>query len=236
MGNRSREIEKMKLITLDFESYYDSEYSLSKNTTEAYIRDPRFETIMVGLKVNDEPTYTVVGSDIRDALRDLDIPNSAMLCHHSHFDGLILSHHYGLKPKIWFDTLPMGRAELGSVVAKGMSLGSMSEHLGLGVKGHEVVLAKGKHLADFTPEELRAYRRYCCNDVDLTYKIYQKLRPSFSTSELKLIDLTTRLFTEPVLELDTELLEKYRKQVLENKERLMLNIAVDLMGYIRGDK
>ena len=33
----------MDVYTLDFETYYDQEYSLSKMTTEAYVRDPRFE-------------------------------------------------------------------------------------------------------------------------------------------------------------------------------------------------
>ena len=36
------------LITIDFETYYDKEYSLSKLTTEEYIRDKKFEVIGVG--------------------------------------------------------------------------------------------------------------------------------------------------------------------------------------------
>ena len=31
----------MDVYTLDFETYYDQEYSLSKVTTEEYVRDPR---------------------------------------------------------------------------------------------------------------------------------------------------------------------------------------------------
>ena len=33
----------MKILTIDFETYYDREYSLSKLTTEEYVRDDRFE-------------------------------------------------------------------------------------------------------------------------------------------------------------------------------------------------
>lgn len=226
----------MNLVTLDFESAYGDEYTLSKMTTEAYVRDPRFEAIMVGIKVNDGASYTAVGQDIPDALSDVQLYKNACLCHHSHFDGLILSHHYNQRPKIWFDTLPMGRAELGSVISRGMSLGSMAEHLGLGKKGHEVVQAKGKRLADFTPQELMQYRGYCRNDVDLTYQIYQQLYPKFSVSELKLMDLTTRLFTEPVLELDTSLLEEYREQVLRNKEFLMLRAGITREECMSGAK
>ena len=37
----------MNLITIDFETYYSREYSLTKMTTEEYIRSPFFEVIGV---------------------------------------------------------------------------------------------------------------------------------------------------------------------------------------------
>ena len=46
----------MDVATLDFETYYDREYSLSKIPTEEYIRSPLFETIGVSIKINDGPT------------------------------------------------------------------------------------------------------------------------------------------------------------------------------------
>ena len=48
----------MNVITIDFETYYDKVYSLSKLTTEEYIRNPQFEIIGVGIKINnDEPQW-----------------------------------------------------------------------------------------------------------------------------------------------------------------------------------
>ena len=44
------------LVTLDFETYYDQEYSLRKMTTAEYVNDPRFFIHMVGIKLNDGPT------------------------------------------------------------------------------------------------------------------------------------------------------------------------------------
>jgi hypothetical protein len=43
----------MKIITLDFETYYDRAYSLSKLTTEEYIRDEQFEVIGVSVQEDD---------------------------------------------------------------------------------------------------------------------------------------------------------------------------------------
>ncbi len=220
----------MRLVALDFETYYDAEYSLSKLTTEHYVRDDRFEALMVGLKVIEDDhvhsTYTAVGGDIRYALRELELEKAAVLCHHSQFDGLILNHHYGIRPKIWFDTIPMARAEVGSVAARGMSLRALADHFGIGVKGREVGDAKGKHLSDFSAAELEAYRVYCGNDVDLTYELHQLLWRKFTPTELKLIDVTTRLFTEPMLELDTALLEDYKNSVVANKATLLLKAGI----------
>ena len=63
----------MNLITLDMETYYDRQYSLTKLTTEEYIRDPRFQIIGVSTKLNDEPAVWVSGStaDILAHLRTL---------------------------------------------------------------------------------------------------------------------------------------------------------------------
>ena len=48
----------MNLITIDFETYYNKEYSLKKLTTEEYVRDPRFEVLGVAIKVNNGETDT----------------------------------------------------------------------------------------------------------------------------------------------------------------------------------
>lgn len=217
----------MNLITLDFETYYAADYTLSRMTTEEYIRDPRFETIMVGVKINNDKPMVFIGDHVPLALRALDIPNSILCCHHAQFDGLILSHHYGITPKIWLDTIPMARAEVGSVAARGMSLATLAEYYGLQAKGDEVLDAKGKHLADFTPYELKQYAKYCANDVELTKSICDKLLPRFTKNELKLIDITTRLFTEPILEFDTPLLEYYKQQVVANKAFLLMRSGVE---------
>ena len=51
----------MQILTIDFETYYDRTYSLSKVTTEEYIRDELFEAIGVSVKINDEPAQWFSG-------------------------------------------------------------------------------------------------------------------------------------------------------------------------------
>lgn len=218
----------MQIITLDFETYYDKDYSLSKITTEEYIRDPRFQVIGVGVKVNDGKTewFTGTHGKIKEFLAQYNWTNSAVLAHNMMFDGAIMSWRFGIRPKVLFDTLCMARAIHG--VEKSASLKALAENYAVGEKGTEVLDAKGKRRGDFEPEELSAYGRYCVNDVDLTYDIFNiMMSRGFPKSELKLIDLTLRMFTEPTLELDRGRLEAHLQKTQVMKEDLLKSAGVE---------
>lgn len=224
------------IITVDFETYYDREFSLSKITTEEYVRDSRFEVIGVGVKVDDKPTefFTGTHDELGAILSAYDWGSSFVLAHNTMFDGAILSWRFGIKPMAWLDTLCMARAVDG--IEAGNSLAKLAERYNLGVKGHEVVNALGKRRTAFSDEDLSRYADYCCNDVDLTYRLFQCLAPRFNKAELKLIDLTLRMFTEPVLELNLPLLEQHLEEVKERKEKLMFAADSDRDTLMSNDK
>lgn len=227
----------MKAVVIDFETYYGEGYSLSLKgmTTEKYVRDERFETILCGFKVGEEDSFWCEAHDVPYYLKHLDIKNNAVIAHHAHFDGLILSHHYGVKPKLWIDTLSMARAVRG---LKGVKLGlaDLAKKFGLGEKGNEVVQAYGKRLHQFTPGELAAYGSYCCNDCDLEYKLAQVLGEPFNKTELQLIDNTIRAFTEPVLEINVDLLRTYLADLKARKTTLLVEAGVQLDEMRSNDK
>lgn len=218
----------MHLITTDFETFYDTDYSLSRMTTEEYVRDPRFQVIGVSTKVDDGPTVWVTGTaqEIIAHLNSLPWENGMLLAHNTMFDGAILTWWCGIKPKALADTLLMSRAVYGSEVSH--SLKALAERRGAGVKGTEVVQAKGLRRQDFPPRQLREYGVYCCNDVDLTYDIFVgMLADGFPQQELRLIDLTLRMFTDPVLELDAGHLKKHLQDVQQRKDALLVEAGVE---------
>ena len=194
----------MSIITIDFETYYDKDYSLSKMTTEEYINDPSFEVIGVGVKMDDGETEWYTDEGIEQVLRDIDWSEHAILCHNTLFDGAILAWQYGVKPGFWMDTLCMARAIHG--VDAGGSLKKLAERYEIGEKGDEVINALGKKRSDFTAAELDRYASYCRNDVDLTYKLFNILSKRFPEDEMKLIDMTLRMYTEPTLMVDDAVL------------------------------
>jgi DNA polymerase len=216
----------LKIITLDFETYYSREFSLTKLTTEEYVRSPDFEVIGVSVQVgSDEPVwFSGTRKETKEFLESFDFGSNLALAHNAMFDAAILSWHFDIHPKGWLDTLSMGRALHGTEV--GGSLAVLAKHYELGVKGDEVLNALGKRRADFTPTELARYGEYCKNDVTLTWSLFAAMSETFPKVELRLIDLTIRMFSEPVLQLNNELLTNHLRTVQEGKDALMSILVV----------
>lgn len=223
----------MDLITVDFETYYSQDFSLSKLTTEEYIRSRQFEVIGVAVKVNNESTEWASGTEeqIKEYLQGFDWANSMVVAHNTMFDGAIMNWKFDINPKVWADTMCMSRALRGVEVSH--SLKATATRYGLGVKGTEVIAAKGKRREDFTEQELSRYGDYCINDVELTHKIFKKLVKNFPKQELRVIDTTLRMFIDATLDLDLGLLEDHLVNTKDRKDKLLEEAGVtkeDLMS------
>lgn len=216
----------MKIITLDFETYYDREFSLTKLTTEEYVRSPDFEVIGVAAQDGDtEPVwFSGTLSETKQFLQSFNLADNLALAHNAVFDGAILNWVFDIRPKGWLDTLSMARALHGTEV--GGSLAALAQHYELGVKGSEVINALGKRRADFKTDELARYGEYCRNDVTLTWKLFSAMLETFPKTEIRLIDLTVRMFTEPVLNIWQGLLLGYYKQIQKAKQDLLDSVTM----------
>ena len=226
----------MDLITIDFETYYDKKFSLSKLTTEEYIRSSTFEVIGVGVKVNNQPTEWASGDhdEIKQYLQQFNWQNAMLVGHNNMFDGAILNWCFAIRPRAYSCTLCIARALHGVQVSG--SLAAVAERYGVGVKGTEVQSALGKKRSDFRPEELDAYGDYCINDVELTYKLFGIMGKQFPKKELKLIDTTLRMFIEPALRINSSALEEHLTQIRSHKDKLVKSSGVTKDTLISNDK
>lgn len=223
----------MKIAVLDTETYFDSEYSLKKMTTEAYVRDPRFKLHCVGIKAMDklpalnavaQPTMTM-NHDSFFAMRER-VPEYAVVMHKAQFDGLILSHHYGVQPAFYFDTLSMSRLVFPH--EKSHSLEAMAKKFNLMPK--IVPYDEFRGVRDLGPELYNKVAGGCAHDIELTYLVFRYLLPLVPREELKIIDMTIRMFTQPRLRLDRPRMEAYYEKVKADK------IAVlDQLGVTKAD-
>lgn len=215
-------MSQIQQVTLDFETYYDDEYSLSKMTAEEYIRDPRFEIIGLGIRWPGAPTrwLSMPEDQLRAGLQRLDWSNKLVVGHNlSEFDSLILTEKLGVRPKFYQCTLSLARTLHGGKQSK--SLAALCKLYGLQDKGDEVVRAKGKRRADFSEKELAAYGAYCINDVDRCAELYDIFRRRLPPQELLYSHMLIRMWAEPRLTLSLDLLRRLGSEVTERKERLL---------------
>lgn len=217
------------LVTCDLETFYSKDFSLSKSTTEEYVRSPQFETIGISLKLDDNPTVWVPQPRVDKVLRKTDWSDKLVICQNTAFDGAILNWRYDVNPLLWIDIMGMSRALFPH--ERSHSLKSQAERMGVGVKGNEVAKAIGMRYKDFSELDLAVYGNYCCNDTDLTKLLFDKyMAMGFPKIELRLLDLTLRMFIDPVLVLDEPMLRKHLSEVQDRKQALMESVRDTMLA------
>ena len=219
----------MQIATLDFESFWSSEYSLSKLSPLEYVLGEPFELISMAIKVDDYPTDVFWGEEkIKQVIHSLDWSTKGALAHNmSGFDSYIMAYRLGVNPRMWLDTLAMARP----IHAKttGLSLAKLVEHYGLGTKDNTILMnTRGKRLADFTQAERDQMATYNRADTEQCYALFHKLKPHYTAKELWQIDAITRMRTEPAFELDVSLLETAASVERSRKHAALLDLGKKL--------
>ena len=222
----------MAIYTIDLETYYDSDYSLSKMLPEHYVNDERFELLSASIKKDAEEATTYFGEEAQQALKDLPLEQNIMLAHNTRFDALILDVHLGKRAAFYLDTMLMSNALIKPVTGSS-SLFNVCQHLGLRMDKTTLMNMKGKRLSDLTAMERAKLKEYNTRDVDATYELWRLLHTmaptpskiegyaqSYPRSELKLIDLSLRMYLDPVLETDESVFQDIVESEIAHKKEL----------------
>lgn len=233
-------------IIADFETFYGDDYTLTSMPTEAYIRDERFKAHGIGIKLKANPSFWVTGRMLPAFLPKLKLHENALVGHNLNFDGFILYHHYGIRPKMYLDTLGMSRALVGPHSTRhGLKYISM---LLCGMTKMDE-LEKVRGVRDLSPAQEAAIADYCCGaprpgrkwnkdagceedviyagDTELTYHIFKELIKHFPKGELYGLHWINDNFCKPGLMLDAELLRDYLAYVLQQKEQALVDAGLD---------
>jgi hypothetical protein len=218
----------MRFVTADWESMYSSkDYTLKKLSTEEYIRDPRFEAHGVAIKWNpDTPARWYDERQARYILAQEDWSDVFMIHHHAQFDSLIESHHYNVHPRMIGCTLSMARLMLGNHLS--VSLEQVRKHFGIPPKTTPYGAFDGKHWHELTPEVQAQMADGAIDEVESIWKIFCLfMQQGFPREELAVVDTTIKMFSQPVLRGDVNLLaDIWEKENASKHERLAaLNIS-----------
>ena len=223
------------LVTLDFETHYGKDYTLSgKINTSEYVRDDRFHVHGVAIKKGNGKTLWYTGRNIALALKEIDWSKTAMVGHNTAFDGFITSEVYGHKPAFYVDTLSMSRATRGHATRH--DLDTVAKAFGHGGKVKRDALANTKDKVQLTKDEEAKLGGYAVDDVDDTYRIFWDMYPHVPDDELRLIDITMRMFCDPVLEIDIPRVKAELENELGAKAAALLRSGAQVDDLMSNDK
>lgn len=240
----------MNVLTVDFETYYDREYSLSKMTMIEYIMDGRFQPIMMSYAINDEPIKNVIGyPNIKRVLDGIDWSNTVLNAQNTAFDATIIRARFGHTARYYTDTMAMARVTAAHVF-EGASLGAIAKVLqanGVPVppKGKEVQSALGMHLynayqgtpylalkATTDPNEIQrghellmGYVEYCNNDVHLAREAFKYFTKMITPDEMQYGGMILKCYIEPSLYLDLPIIEEEIQRIHERDEKRARDVA-----------
>ncbi len=213
-------------ITLDFETFYGTKYTLKQLTYLEYINDPRFQIQGASITI-DGVSQGFIWADAEGFdkyIKNLFPPGNdvELVCHNTAFDALILDIIFKVRPRFYRCTQSMFR---GLAPQAKHSLAAMAEALWPNDesmrKGTELINFKDKRLEEFTKEDRREMESYATQDGHLTEKGYLKLVKYLPEDELDIIHDTLRLWIEPVIELDIEKVKEYEIKLAEETEQLI---------------
>lgn len=223
------------VVTLDYETFYGKDYTLSgKINTSEYVRDDRFHVHGVAIKKGNGKTLWYTGRNIALALKEIDWSKTAMVGHNTAFDGFITSEVYGHKPAFYVDTLSMSRATRGHATRH--DLDTVAKAFGHGGKVKRDALANTKDKVQLTKDEEAKLGGYAVDDVDDTYRIFWDMYPHVPDDELRLIDITMRMFCDPVLEIDIPRVKAELENELGAKAAALLRSGAQVDDLMSNDK
>ena len=222
----------MKLLWLDWETYYDDLYTLKKLTPVEYVLDPRFESLGCSFAWADNGPVWVDGPRLPEALDLIDWANTMVVSHNMLFDGCILRWHYGKRPKMYGDTLAMSRAWLFHRLGKN-SLADVAAGCNLPAKGKTIFKMKGVtyDLLRQDPVLYREFVDYGMHDAFLCREVFRHIvQDGFPLNQLEIIDMQIRMAVDPRFVFDRQLLTEHLAQVRAEKQQLL-----DAAGLVNGD-
>ena len=211
------------LLTLDFETYWSTDFTLKKLSIEKYVRDGEFLVHGAAVKYGDAPSRWIDAKDLPAFFAQVPWDQVALLCQNAPFDGLILSHHYGHTPAMYLCTLAMARMLL---PRQRHSLDELARHyqVKVGEKGN--ILASTKGLRELPPVIMAETAAMSCRDADKTYGVFQAELAEFPMAELEIVDITIRMFTNPTLVLDKKRARSLLARVIRSKRSALRRLGV----------
>ena len=243
----------LDVVVIDYESYYNGDFTLTKLSTIEYVKDKRFECLGVAIAESKSPICHWC-IDARSAIETLQAKYGAslegvtVLAWNSRFDLTILKHMHGFVPMFHIDLVSVARSVHPQFSAK---LKDVAAFYGLKPKGKTSDFkgatrvfrtvrqgGRGKKkdemivLPRMNEAMELALGEYAIHDSELELDLFYRMLPKFSRPELELRvqQHTTEQFLDSVLCVDIERADRIRRDMLNE-----VTIACEATGHLVKD-
>lgn len=219
------------VVVLDFETYFDTEFSLPRMSTVEHVMDERFEVLGLAVHEQNQPFLMCqpkfwTGADVPMILDHLrarygqQLEGCTVVAHNAYYEACILAMHYGIRPPHIVDTMGLHR----HIDARASHrLEDIVKAEGLPAKGDTLrfkgwtfrtrrAAASGRGKARriprlqprITPARLSELAEYAEHDVRLEWALFQQFLPRLSNAafELRVMQHTIDIWTTPRLATD----------------------------------
>lgn len=173
------------VIVLDFETYFDSEYSLAKMSTIEYITDKRFDLLGLAVKdVSASRSRFIAPKNVEETVKSIPYNEVTIVCHNFKVEAGILKFKYGIDIPYLIDTLDLSR----HVEARDRhDLAHLAGKYDLSTpKGNALDNLKGVYWKDLGFTQKLALQNYAINDVQLEWELFCKLLPKLSNPQFEI--------------------------------------------------
>lgn len=219
------------VVLLDWESYFDVDFSLTKQSTVEHVTDSRFELLGAGVievrQPHEAPTphfwhgeadcQTVIDHLRREYGKELE--GCTLVVHNAHFETAVTALRYDIRPRYVVDTIGLHRHWNARASHK---LGDIAKELRLSEEKGDTKKFKGwtyrvraakrtkkakgppKFMPRMTPEMQEELAAYGCGDCRLEWEVFTRLLPKLSNPavELRVMQHTVDIWTKPLLHVD----------------------------------
>lgn len=209
----------MPLVYLDFETFYSKDYNLRKMSTREYVMDPRFEVSLCAFAIEGGPVGVARKPQLGALMRAVDWPRATVVCHNGHFDPAVLEWIFGVRPAAYIDTMAMmqalyvhdgGRADLASLARR---VGAYKDREAL-----ESMKGVPYDAIDWDGPNGQRFLAYARDDVAIMRCGYHMMRGHMPDDEMRIIDLTVKMYVRGGFRLDRALLERHAATVQAERD------------------
>jgi len=203
-------------VVIDFEAYFDHEYSLTAMTTPEYITDDRFELTGVGIGEMAGKEFNIffvvdaaVGL-VEDRMVNwlqckygANYRNVTVVMHNASFDAMVLQRKFGIECPYIIDTKDLAKHLEPRASAK---LKDVAPRYNLESKG-DTSQFLGLRFDDMTVEHIADLSEYTRQDIKLEGELLQIMLPLINNPEheIKLMNYTRKLILNSPIEFNFDL-------------------------------